>query len=134
MTRGLELNNPTNIEREPGTTWQGQTLEQPDPTFVRFQTVPYGYRAAYVTLRNYQQQHGLWTIRGMILRWAPPEDNNPTGAYIRAMCDACSVRPDDHYIFTPPAHALVFLRQMTIQEQGSCPFADTVIAEGIGLA
>jgi hypothetical protein len=132
--RGERLNNPVNVERQPGVVWQGQTDEQPDPTFVSFQTVPYGYRAAYIILRNYQRLHGLWTIRGMMMRWAPPEDNNPTGIYIANMCAACSVRPDDHFIMVIPDNAMNLLRAMTIQEQGEDPYTDAVRAQGIALA
>jgi hypothetical protein len=42
--------------------------------------VPEGWRAACVNLLTYQDKHGLRTVRGLIDRWAPDEEND-TSAY-----------------------------------------------------
>ena len=45
----------------------------------------YGYRAIFKILFNYYRNYKLDTIRKMITRWAPPEDNNHTEAYIKTV-------------------------------------------------
>ena len=46
----------------------------------------WGYRALLRTLQNYRRRHGCRTIEDFISRWAPPQDNNNTAAYIRRVC------------------------------------------------
>lgn len=129
--RGLRNCNPLNIEK--GTDWQGLTADQPDERFCTFKTVPYGYRAAVKILDNYQRLHSLWTIRGIINRWAPPGEND-TGAYVGAIANACGVSADETFALKHGANTRNILRAMTIHENGSCPYADTVIEKGISLA
>ena len=40
-------------------------------------------------------KYKLDTIRKMITRWAPPEDNNHTEAYIKAVSDYAGIPADD---------------------------------------
>lgn len=53
----------------------------PGGPFAVFATVPEGWRAACQCLLVYQDSHGLRTVRGIINRWAPPQDANDTSAY-----------------------------------------------------
>ena len=77
MTRGLRNNNPLNIEKtRGGNPWQGEVVPSKDKRFAQFTTVAYGYRAAFKLLNNYQRNYGLDTIRKMIGRWAPSEENH----------------------------------------------------------
>ena len=46
MTRGIRNNNPLNI-RHSSDRWEGAREEQTDSAFVQFQTMAYGYRAAW---------------------------------------------------------------------------------------
>lgn len=84
-TRGVRNNNPGNIRRVRGVTWQGQAADQTDAEFVTFQSVEYGVRALARTLLTYNKAHGLHSVRGIINRWAPPKgDRNgsaPGGEY-----------------------------------------------------
>lgn len=59
---------------------------QPDPEFFTFRSMAWGYRAAFIVLRTYCHKYGLRTVRDIIARWAPPEDGNDTGNYIRKVC------------------------------------------------
>ena len=61
----------------------------------RFTTMAYGYRAMFKILSNYFKNYKLDTIRKMITRWAPPEDNNHTEAYIKAVSDYAGIPADD---------------------------------------
>lgn len=83
--RGLRNNNPLNIRLAPDNPWQGEVRPSQDKSFCQFRTMAYGYRAAMKLLRNYRERYGLNTIRGIIGRWAPPEEND-TEAYIEAVC------------------------------------------------
>ena len=72
-------NNPMNLRYSENNNWEGQT----DPTngFCNFVSVEYGFRAAFITLKNYGKG-GYNTIRKIVTRWAPPAEN-PTQTYIR---------------------------------------------------
>ena len=80
--RGIRNNNPLNIIRTK-TVWQGMAKEQKDRRFVTFETMEYGWRAAFVLLtRTYYRKWHLNTIRKIITRWAPPQDGNNTERYV----------------------------------------------------
>ena len=87
-TRGIRNNNPLNIRHSPS-RWQGMAVEQTDPSFVQFRSMAYGYRAACKLLQSYWQRFRKegkpFTVRTIISRWAPPEDNNDTESYIRSV-------------------------------------------------
>ena len=79
-TRGIRNDNPLNI-RHGKSQWVGMRKAQTDRAFVQFIERKYGYRAAFILLRNYIRG-GHNTIRKIIARWAPPSDGNNTQAYI----------------------------------------------------
>ena len=87
MKRGIRNNNPLNIRRS-NDRWIGARPEQTDKEFVQFQTMAYGYRAAWKILQSYYQhfctQSKHFTVRSIISRWAPPTEND-TEAYIRSV-------------------------------------------------
>jgi hypothetical protein len=76
--RGLRNNNPLNI-RHSAEQFQGETTGA-DQAFKTFISLPYGYRAAFITLATYRSK-GYNTIEKIVTRWAPPTENN-TGSYI----------------------------------------------------
>jgi hypothetical protein len=80
MTRGMRNNNPGNI-RLSADKFRGE-IPSKDTAFKQFSTMEYGYRALIVTLQTYQSKHGCGTIRKMISRWAPDNENN-TSAYMK---------------------------------------------------
>lgn len=54
----------------------------------------YGWRAAFVILcKTYYGKRGLRTIRAIVSRWAPNNENN-TAAYIRHVSDYTGIGPD----------------------------------------
>lgn len=93
LSRGLRNNNPGNIRHSNITKWKGQSAEQPDKSFVHFDTMEYGYRAMAKTLLTYYRKHKLNTIRDIISRWAPSNENN-TEAYIRSVSNSMSLGPE----------------------------------------
>lgn len=85
MTRGLRNCNPLNIRRVAGTKWKGQRTEQTDKSFVQFESVEYGLRAAFCILDTYRRKYQDVCVEDIISRWAPPSENN-TEKYIKNVC------------------------------------------------
>ena len=83
--RGIRNNNPLNI-RHSKDEWQGAATTQTDKSFVQFQSMAYGYRAAWKILDtyclNFRRERKPYTVRNVIGRWAPPVEND-TEAYVR---------------------------------------------------
>ena len=92
ISRGPRNNNPLNIRRN-STKWKGLAECQPDAEFFSFIDACWGYRAAFVTLRNYFLRHSLKSLRGWIHRWAPPVEND-TDAYVRFVASRSGVDAD----------------------------------------
>lgn len=93
MSRGLRNNNPLNIEA--GDFTKGQTgYTGSDGRFAKFSSLDQGIRAADNLLTVYSKKHGLNTVSGIVNRWAPPSDGNPTSAYADTVAKAIGVAPD----------------------------------------
>ncbi|AYY81313.1 structural protein [Proteus vulgaris] len=82
IARGERNNNPGNIRH--GSQWQGLSVEQTDKDFCQFISPEYGIRAIYKLLQTYQKKYGLNTIKTIIHRYAPPNENNTIGYINRA--------------------------------------------------
>lgn len=80
MSRGYRNNNPLNI-RKNSTEWEGLKEQQSDYSFFQFETMAYGYRAAFITLNTYREKYGCVSLADYIRRWAPPCEND-TNSYI----------------------------------------------------
>lgn len=93
MSRGLRNNNPGNIRRS-RVRYQGEVRPSRDADFKEFETMAYGYRAMFVLLDTYSSRYGLHTIRSMLNRYAPPEENL-TESYIRFVSDYSGILPDE---------------------------------------
>ena len=93
-SRGMRNNNPGNIRLSGGTRWLGEVRPSRDRVFCSFETLGWGYRAMFQLLFNYVRRYGLDTVRGMIMRWAPPSEND-TESYVRFVCDRAEIGPDD---------------------------------------
>lgn len=92
LPRGLRNNNPGNI-RKNSDVFQGEKTSS-DKEFKQFKSMAYGYRAIFKILSNYGRNYHLKTIRQMISRWAPENENN-TDAYIKAVSDYAGIPADD---------------------------------------
>ena len=98
LPRGYRNNNPLNIDYNVRNQWKGQLGIEPESPkykqrFALFSSMPYGYRAALVLMRNYISKYGCNTVEKIINRWAPPSENN-TLAYIKHVCDYSGLTPD----------------------------------------
>ena len=93
LPRGYRNNNPGNI-RINSDLFQGEIRPSKDNSFKQFETMAYGYRAVFRIFSNYYRNYKLDTIRKMIGRWAP-ENENDTKAYIKAVSDYAGIPADD---------------------------------------
>lgn len=93
LPRGLRNNNPLNI-RKNSDVFQGEVISVRDKSFKQFRTMAYGYRAGFKILSNYYWIYRLTTIRKMIERWAPENENN-TSAYVSLVSSYAGIGPDD---------------------------------------
>ena len=122
LPRGIRNHNPLNIRRTGKDQWKGLAEAQKDSAFCQFKSMEWGWRAAfYLLTRNYYHKYRLYTIRGIISRWAPPQDHNNTEAYIRNVSRLTGIDPDEP-IGIPsekPARWLMVGAAMAIQENGT---------------
>lgn len=88
--RSQRNNNPGNI-RTNSTAWEGKVGD--DGSFVTFATPEHGVRAMTKTLYTYQEKHGKRTLRDIIGRWAPPNENS-TATYISIVSKETGINPD----------------------------------------
>ncbi|OFV05278.1 structural protein [Morganella sp. HMSC11D09] len=95
--RGERNNNPGNIDYNPANKWQGQLPHDPkiESRFCRFQSPEYGIRAIYKLLQTYQTKYGLNSVKAIINKYAPPNENN-TGNYINRAAADIGIGINDH--------------------------------------
>ena len=93
MSRGTRNCNPGNI-RHNRVRYKGEVHPSLDPAFKQFESMEWGYRAIFILLDTYRSRYGLDTIRGIITRYAPPEENH-TALYIEALCDMTGIGADE---------------------------------------
>ena len=126
-TRGIRNNNPLNI-RHSKDKWQGIAITQTDKSFVQFQSMAYGYRAAWKVLDTYcltfRRERKAYNVRNIIARWAPPTEND-TDAYVRAVVSLSGLggnenipRPRRYRNFERLERTALLLAAMTCVECG----------------
>ena len=94
LPRGIRNNNPLNIRRSKD-LWMGLRAQQTDASFCQFESLEYGWRAAfYLLTRTYYHKYRLYTIRMIISKWAPPNENQ-TSKYIENVCRLTGIAPDE---------------------------------------
>jgi hypothetical protein len=120
LPRGIRNNNPLNIRRSKD-QWKGLAEAQTDRAFVQFKSLEYGWRAAfYLLTRTYYHKYRLYTIRTIIRRWAPSNEND-TNAYIANVSKLTGIDPDEP-IGIPsesPTRWIALGVAMAIQENGT---------------
>ncbi len=92
MSRGLRNCNPGNIRRSK-TKYEGEVRPSRDAEFKEFCSMAYGYRAIFVLLDSYRRRYGLSTIRQLITRYAPPNENFTDG-YVRYIVQQTGIAAD----------------------------------------
>ncbi len=130
--RGIRNNNPGNIRRN-GDPWQGLAERQLDIEFFTFKSAVYGIRALARTLITYQDKYGLRTIRQIISRWAPPNENN-TEAYVKAVAASTGLDADQPLDVHRFDHLLPLTKAIIRHENGQQPYSDAELTKGLVLA
>ena len=128
LPRGIRNNNPLNIRRTAKDQWKGLRAQQTDASFCQFESLDYGWRAAfYLLTRTYYHKYRLFTIRAIISRWAPPNEN---------VCRLTEIPPDEP-IGIPsdqPERWMAVGWAMAIQENGTESLDYFAMLRGWGLA
>ena len=131
LPRGIRNNNPLNIRRSKD-LWMGLRAQQTDAQFCQFESLEYGWRAAfYLLTRTYYHKYRLFTIRAIINKWAPPNENL-TATYIQNVSRLTGIAPDEP-IGIPsvqPARWMMVGRAMAIQECGMEGLDDFAMLRG----
>ena len=120
LPRGIRNNNPLNIRRSKD-KWKGMRAVQSDAQFCQFESLEWGWRAAFWLLtRTYYHKYRLFTIRTIVQKWAPAIEND-TKAYIANVSRLTGIDPDEP-IGIPserPARWMMVGVAMAIQENGT---------------
>ena len=118
MSRGIKNCNPGNIRRS-RVRYRGEVHPSQDPDFKQFISMAWGYRVMFVLLDTYRKRYGLTTLRDMISRYAPPQENH-TARYIDAVCDFTGLQADEELNTRDRATMIPIIMAMSRIENG-CP-------------
>lgn len=130
--RGIRNNNPGNLRRTRD-PWQGLATPQTDKAFFVFKDATYGIRALARTLVNYQDEHNLRSIRQIICRWAPANEND-TAAYINSVAKQTRFNADQPLDMHKYAHLAPLAKAIILHENGQQPYSDAQITKALVLA
>lgn len=127
LPRGYRNNNPLNIRINSGNNWQGKVSPNTDGAFEQFTSMAYGFRAAFVLIRNYINNYAATTVQAIISKWAPNNENNTAG-YISAVCGSTGFSPGT--IINPynETQMCKLAFAMAIVENGYAPNMSDVVA------
>ena len=115
--RGIRNNNPLNIRRGKS-KWKGETyLDCVDDKFCQFETMIMGWRAALYLIRRYIKVWKCNTIRKIVSRWAPMNENNTIG-YVNRVCDFTGINPDTEIRFEAWPTMVLLASAMCVVENG----------------
>lgn len=127
-TVGYRNNNPLNIEYNPSTIWQGEIHPSGHYRFAQFTSLPYGYRAAFRTIRTYITLYGLTTVAQIIGRW----DSAAKTSYTNFVCAKTGWSPTKTISPTNRDEMISLVAAMSWMENGIKPDM-TIINQGYKL-
>ena len=132
--RGERNNNPGNIDYHPANKWQGQLPHDPkiESRFCRFQSPEYGIRAIYKLLQTYQTKYGLNSVKAIINKYAPPNENNTAGYINRAAADI-GIGINDHLNTKDKKTGIALATAIVGVELGYQPYQPAVFERAWGL-
>jgi hypothetical protein len=130
---GIRNNNPLNIRELPGDTtiWLGEAAQDTSPFYEEFSTPQAGLRAGALLLINYRRIYGIDTVDGLIERFAPAKDGNPTKEYVSFVSKRLGVGSEDRINLGDPAILLPLLKALIHFENGYQPYSDTLLRKAI---
>lgn len=131
--RGVRNSNPLNIRHSP-VAWAGKAAVQSDPDFVQFIDAHHGLRAGARNLLTYYRKYKLATVPAIVGRWAPPEDDNDTGAYVTSVCSGMGVTADTRLDLEDPDVLASLVTAMVKVECGLVPYPPETIRAAVEAA
>lgn len=109
----IAKNNIFNIRYSSSNSWKGQDGKVKG--FCRFKSVEFCVRAMIILLRVYRLKYGLKTIRSIISRFAPDNEND-TDSYIGYVSTRMCVGPD--YELDTSMDYVRLMKYMALMETG----------------
>lgn len=131
--RGVRANNPLNIEQNRSNNWLGKVTPSVDKRFETFSAPKYGFRAGARTLRTYQNKHGLNSIRELIHRFAPSNENKSDN-YAEFVAGQVGVLPDAQVNLSDNALLASIVYAMSVMEVGRGWYTLDDARQGVALA
>ena len=116
MPRGLRNNNPLNI-RISTDKFVGEVQPSQDKAFKQFDTMAHGYRAAFKVLRTYINNYKCDTIRKIISRFAPSNENH-TENYIKVVSERSGITADEPILADNREMMIRIVAAMSFVENG----------------
>jgi len=101
-----------------------------DGRFIIFDKPEHGIRAIARILNTYQDKYGINTLEGIILRWAPPHEND-TDSYIKHAEKELKI---SRHTPIGAQHYESLIKVIIKHENGVQPYSDKVIQDGIAAA
>lgn len=120
IPRGYRNKNPLNIRIGKGKPWLGEIRPSQDTDFAQFESMAWGYRAAFKLLDNYRRLFGCVVLADFITRWAPPKENT-TSAYIKIVAkrtrltEASVIDTKDEFLMRKIVAAMAFVENNHIE-------------------
>lgn len=128
--RGTRNHNPLNIRK--CDQWLGQDVNKADKEFVVFSADVFGYRAAFIIIRNYIKKYRANTPAKIIRRWAPPTEND-TAQYLAIVTARSRLHPDIPLAFEDSTRICALVSAMAWVESNATP-SPQLLATAYGMA
>jgi len=133
--RGIRNNNPGNL-RIANNNWQGKVLVEnnTDGEFEQFTSMDFGVRALVKTVATYIRNNSHITLRGIIERYAPANEND-TQSYVKSVASYMGMgteQPAKDW-FYQKSQLTDFVKAVIKHENGRM-IADSDVKQGIFLS
>ena len=126
VARGIRNNNPGNIRW--GENWKGLDPDgrKKDKSFCVFEEPKWGIRALCKVLLTYYRKHGLNTVKEIITRFAPANENDTT-AYMNHVAKLLNVRTDQTINVCDAKVMFTLITAIIQHENGEQPYSEEVV-------
>lgn len=124
--RGIENNNPMNLEFRTSIQWRGQIGS--DGRFAVFDTPLNGLRAGMINIHTKMVRDGLTSVRRIISRLSPAFEN-PTENFINFVSQRMGVGTDQPLTFAN--HIIPMSKAIVTFENGQNPYPDSLYREAL---
>lgn len=125
--RGIRNNNPLNI-RKSNDNWQGAIGD--DGAFTVFDSPLMGIRAGAKVLKTYREKYGLLNVTDILMRFAPPSENDTT-SYIDSVSAKVGVGRYENLLRSDYPQLVA---AMIYHENGMQPYDKELINDAVNLA